>query len=442
MNSNHLEYNLTDLDISLKKIKFSQLQSPSKKISTLSLTITLLSTTMGIGLLSIPIATALSGIFIYISILIFITILEYNSSIALLMCGRKVKVYNYPILIKNILGKNFLSLFMLICMFLSVLATICAYSLVIQQCFSMSFGFISDFYQITIPDFMIDRDSIFWVVIINLLMTPMIYLRRYKNFGWISFMSFFCLFFVVGTLIGNSFFISQDKSILQKETKMFNESFLFALPIIIFAMVSNHTLLDFVKEIHQEKWKKIKRSLNIQKFTMLIIYLTTGLICYLKMGQELISFNYGNILLSYEFNQKTVIFCNILIVIYVASNNMLKFKPAKDILTVILRENYRESLLWNVIVISLIQILQVFVTCLLIKFGIKLHCLFFLIGILCPIFSYVFPFVAFYKVFYFDVRYYKRRIFYCGLLFLAVFMLMCFFLNLIFNFFLNNSFFV
>ena len=441
MNDSDIQYNLTDLDISLKKLKFSQLP-PLQRLSTLKLTITLISTSMGIGLLSIPISTAYCGIVLFISILIFITVLEYNSSIALLMIGRKVKVFNYPILIKNVLGKNFLSLLMLNCMFISVIVTISAYSLVIQQCFSMSFGFISEFYQISIPDFMIDRDSIFWVLVCNLLMTPMIYLRRYKNFGWISYVSFFCLFFVVGILIVNSFFISKDRSILQKETKMFNESFLFGLPIIIFAMVSNHTLLDFVKEIHQEKWKKIKHSLNIQKFTMLGIYLTVGLICYLKMGQELISLNYGNILLSYEFNKKTIIFCNILIVIYIAFNNLLKFKPAKDILTVILRENYRESLLWNVICISLIQILQISLTCLLVHYGIKLHCIFFLIGILCPIFSYVFPFIAFYKVFYFDVRYRRRRIFYCGLLFAAVFMLLCFFFNLIFNYFFNNQFFV
>ena len=51
------------------------------------------------------------------------------------------------------------------------------------------------------------------------------------------------------------------------------------------------------------------------------------------------------------------------------------------------RKTYRESLIWNTFGITLIHVLQIAMSCFFIKIGIKIHLIFVVVGILCPLFT-------------------------------------------------------
>lgn len=157
-------------------------------------------------------------------------------------------------------------------------------------------------------------------------------------------------------------------------------------------------------------------------FLLSIIYILVGVVPYTYFGSKLITFNYGNILLSYEFSRVPMIICNTLIVIFVFVNNILKFKPAKDVVTCILRETYRDSNLWNIIAITGLHILQTIVSCIMVKMKVQLNSVCTVIAILsAPMIYLIFPFIAFHMIFFYDKQQRARRLSYLLLLFLGLF---------------------
>lgn len=198
--------------------------------------------------------------------------------------------------------------------------------------------------------------------------------------------------------------------------------FLPALPLIIFAFMSHHTLLDLASEIQRAKKHRVLYILRWDMFLLSLIVILIGIIPYTYFGSKLITFNYGNILLSYEFSRVPMIVCNSLIVIFVFVNNILKFKPAKDVVTCILRDSYRDSSLWNTIAITGLHLLQTITSCILVKMKIQLNSMCTVIAILsAPLIYLIFPFIAYHMVFYYDRLKTKRRIFYLLLAYIGLF---------------------
>lgn len=70
----NLEFRLTDLNINFEPIRYKNQDTMDRmNPSTLRITFTLLSSTLGIGLLGIPLATAYTGTFGFFFFLIIIT---------------------------------------------------------------------------------------------------------------------------------------------------------------------------------------------------------------------------------------------------------------------------------------------------------------------------------------------------------------------------------
>ncbi len=190
----------------------------------------------------------------------------------------------------------------------------------------------------------------------------------------------------------------------------------------MFSMISNHNIIDFVKEIYLDKSHKINHSVNYFSLILPLIYLLIGSVCYIKFGFEMNNKIYENVLFAFNFHDSNQIICNFLIVTFLSLNNILKYKPTKDICTLLLRKRYRDSKLWNALVITLVHILHFTFCWLLINNGNWIDTLITFVGITGPISNFIFPLIAFHRIYYYDKRYDKMRYFNYVMLFTAIFL--------------------
>lgn len=186
--------------------------------------------------------------------------------------------------------------------------------------------------------------------------------------------------------------------------------------------MSHHTLLDIASEIQKTKKHKVMYILRWDMVLLFITYVLVGVIPYFYFGNKIVTFNYGNILLSYEFRRVPMIICNGMLAIFVFVNNILKFKPAKDVLTCILRESYRESDIWNFCIISLLHLAQTVASCLMVRVKVQLNTACAIISIFTlPLLYLIFPFIAYHMTFFYNEKKDLRRKFYLLLMFIGIF---------------------
>lgn len=194
-----------------------------------------------------------------------------------------------------------------------------------------------------------------------------------------------------------------------------------ALPFIVFSFMSHHTLLDVSSEIQTTRKNKIIHILRWETFFLTIIYVLVGVVPYLHFGDEILKMKEGSNLLAYDFGCIPMIICNSLMILFLFISNILKFRPARDIVTCLLRDRYRESALWNAFSITALHILLIIISIFAIKLNIKLTLVCTLIGIICaPLISFILPFITYYKVFYSEQSKRNRVFFYLFLALLGI----------------------
>lgn len=154
---------------------------------------------------------------------------------------------------------------------------------------------------------------------------------------------------------------------------------------------------------------------------LLLMYLPMGIVPYLYFGDDIYNFGYGNILLSYEFAKTPIIVCNCLVTVFIVISNILKYKPAKEVLTCLLRKSYRDSGLWNGFIITCVHFLQTFVSCMVVsrKYTVYFVC-YIISGLSAPIIIYIFPFLSYHMTFYFNQNYNHRRRLYLFFMFTGI----------------------
>jgi len=105
-------------------------------------------------------------------------------------------------------------------------------------------------YKISVAEIMINRDSVFWIIVCSLIITPFIYFKKYKKTSKLGFISFICVVGVIVLLCIACFIKNSNNDIHDVDTRNFNfDDFLFAIPIFVFSVSSHHTIVDFFYEI-------------------------------------------------------------------------------------------------------------------------------------------------------------------------------------------------
>ncbi len=211
-----------------------------------------------------------------------------------------------------------------------------------------------------------------------------------------------------------------------------------SLPLIVFGFMSSLTSIDILKETPFSHSNKIFHVIKLAPIVLGIVYCVIGLAGYFRFGNELTAFDCGNILLNAEFSRSPILLCNFLIAIFVGINGVLKFKPAKELITGMVRDSARDSKLWHYFVILTLHIAITTATCIVVSQRIRLHEFFAVIaGFTCPSICFVYPFVAFRRVFYFDQREKARRYCYNFLIYCGVFVNTTTIGAIVFNYWLN-----
>lgn len=222
------------------------------------------------------------------------------------------------------------------------------------------------------------------------------------------------------------------------KTELFSlDNFLMSIPIAVFAMASDHTLLDFSKEVHSRKKGVLYSSCLTVYFFLFFTYLYFGFLHYFHFGQEIVIFNYGNIMRSYEFGPMVLLLCNFLIVLYVSIDLVMIFKPAKQLLTQLLGKKHLG--LWSICSVLIIDGTQFFLSCLMIRQGTSIYLQFILVGIINMVIYNVIPMLIYREIFYFDRSKSRRIQLNYVLIFLSLFFIYSSLMNLFYLHLLENK---
>lgn len=147
-------YMLSDLNISLtKRLRTSGLEKEAKLSVWWTIT-TFLSTSFGIGFLSIPIATAYSGIYSFMGLCILVAMLKYQANYALVAIGQRLKTKNFPLLVARVLKKSRWAVVIHFLMFFNIFGIIVTYTIAIQQSLSACFSYMSVSFEKQFPSYL------------------------------------------------------------------------------------------------------------------------------------------------------------------------------------------------------------------------------------------------------------------------------------------------
>jgi amino acid permease len=191
---------------------------------------------------------------------------------------------------------------------------------------------------------------------------------------------------------------------------------------MVYAFMNGLTPIDILRETPLGQSDKIFGVLKLGPVITILVYSVIGLAGYSRFGSELTAFDCGNILMNSELSRSPILLCNFLIVFFVCISIVLRFRPAKELITGIVRERARDSKLWHCIVVMLVHVGITAAACVVIRLRVPLHEFFtVLAGFTCPAVSFIYPLVAFQRVFYYDSREKTRRSCYYVLIYLGVF---------------------
>ena len=206
----------------------------------------------------------------------------------------------------------------------------------------------------------------------------------------------------------------------------------------MFGFMSSLTPIDIFKETPFSQSNKILHVIKLEPIVLVLIYCIEGFAGYYKFGNELTAFDCGNILLNAEFSRSPILLCNFLIAIFVGINGVLKFRPTKELITGMVRDRARDSKLWHYFVIFTLHVVITTVTCIVVSQRVRLHEFFVVIaGFTAPSIAFVYPFIAFQRVFYFENREKSRRYFYYFLIYCGVFVNITTIGSILFGYWLN-----
>ena len=384
---------------------------------------TIATTSLGLGMLLIPLAFAYSGVVQSLIALTCIAFLQYQANLSIMKVGYKIKAKSYPQLIQRLIRTKWLQKLILVIYFFNIFWTIVSYSVCIQKSLSLIFTYLGLYLNKEMPKLLTERYSYFWIISTNALLTPFIYFRRIKNYSVFTILGYLSALFVIVTIIVSTIFSKVKLDEINTPYNFKPTGIFRSLPLMIYAFLSYHQIIDIYREIQKSQMRKMNNVLRLHILCLFIFYCLIGYSCYSHFGEEIITFNQTNILLSYQFNDNPILLVNFLVVFLLIVNIILNFKPCKEIFTLIFRNNHRESWPWNLFVVSIIQIAQIVVSCVAINYGISYRAIFqILVGVSTPFIFYTIPFASFVKVFYYNEDERRRKVLNYVLMFVSIFL--------------------
>ena len=264
-------------------------------------TFTLLSATLGVGMLSMPRAYFRSGVLLCAILMYVAAVVSYQSIICLVRVSYKTKLTTYSDMALWSYGIKFKVLTDLI-YFVNTFGSAVTYSIVIKENLASGCEMIGSLFFSGMPEMFKEQKSVFWIVISQGILIPLVMKEKLTELRLFSLISFCIIIYIAIVIITNCFRDEYTSTIDPRlsEVKYVDFSgFTVSLPIFIFGFTCQQNVLSCYREMITPTMRRMKKVITRQIFISSSLYLMVGIFGYLTFGNHFSSTE-QNILTKYS----------------------------------------------------------------------------------------------------------------------------------------------
>lgn len=298
---------------------------------------TLMTATLGAGILSLPLAMYNSGLIWSIIIFVFSGVISYYTTFLLVQCSEISGHKTYMNLSKHVfdhLPGNFVFIIIKVCFFLNNFGTVVSYIVLENKLFAKATQFIAGD---SAPSWLTDPQGKFWATaFIIIVVYPMTFARTYKSLNFVFIIGVFFMFYVTAIVVSLCFAPSYgDVSSNFDHVKLFDFSGTSkTLGIALFAYACHPNVLDIYMELNRPSRRRMNKVLTRGLFLVFILYMLAGIFGYVTFSQaigQLTSEDNGGMILLANYDGNVGIKIAILtIALSVLCSIVLVVRPSKD----------------------------------------------------------------------------------------------------------------
>lgn len=369
----------------------------------------LASNSIGISSLAFPSSMAKAGVGLWILLMLVAILVNYLSSYILVFCGKQLKAKSYAELTQMMLGrfKIVIDIFYVF----TNLGIILSCSLTFNDFMS---GIFNHEYFENRNRVISSKESLFWIIVPNMLLLPLLLRRSIKDIKVFSIIAVFSVFLLSAFII--YVFMNKRNPLYLNKLEYFNISQSpQAFTLLLFGFMNQQNILDVFSELKYKKIGTLSHILKMQTGILTYVYFSVALFGYLSF------YNYADItklnIFAFDLEKNALyMFINFCVGFSVFLSSIVTFKPTKDVLISYFNTDTesKASKVNFAITVSL-QFSLIFVACLLVAFNINF------LDIVNIVSIFVAPLVCIYLPLYYYVRLSKKYIFLCLILFVAFF---------------------
>lgn len=287
--------------------------------------IILASNSIGISSLAFPSSMAKSGIVLWVVVMVITIFVNYTSSYVLVYCAKQLNVRSYAELTSKMLGrwKTVIDIFYVF----TNIGIILICSLTFNDFMS---GILSHDYFHHKNKVISSKESLFWVILPNILLLPLLMRRSLRDVKIFSFISVFAVFLL--SVFTIYVFLHKKNPLHIKKLEYFNiAQSPQAFTLLLFGFMNQQNILDVFSELKKKKISTISNILKIQTGILTFVYLTVALFCYLAF------YNYADIkklnIFAFDLEKNTLyVFINFCVGLSIFLSSIVTFKPTKDVI--------------------------------------------------------------------------------------------------------------
>ena len=251
-------------------------------------TFTLLSSTLGVGMLSMPRAYYRSGIMLCAVLMYLAAVVSYQSVMCLVRVSSKTKLTTYSDMAMWSYGMKFKVLTDLI-YFVNTFGSAVTNSIVIKENLASACETIGSLFFSGMPELFKDQKSVFWIIISQGILIPLVMKEKLTELRVFSLISFCIIIYIAIVIITNCFRNEYTDTIDPRlaEVKYVDfTGFTVSLPIFIFGFTCQQNVLSCYREMIRPSLRRMKKVVTRQIFIASSLYLTVGIFGYLTFGNH------------------------------------------------------------------------------------------------------------------------------------------------------------
>lgn len=322
----------------------------------------LASNSIGISSLAYPSSMANTGIVLFIILMILAIFINYLTGYLLVYCAKEKKARNYSHLTEIMLGRY--RWFVDFSFFVTNLGIILSCILTFND---FMCGIFNHKYFGERNHFIGSKKSLFWIILPNILLLPVLLRKNYRDISILSTISVFAIFllsffsiYIFLERVGDIDFNKVNYFSYAEGPKIFT--------LLLFGFMNQQNLIDIFGELKRKRLTTFNHILKIQYSVLTFIYLSIALFGYLSF------YNYDDItsknIFAFDLEKNTLfIFINFCVAFSVLLSMVVTFKPTKDLLTTYFdTQNRQDKIKINIFCTIFLQITLILTSALLVVY--------------------------------------------------------------------------